>query len=148
MVRQVLVTDAQEVERDERRRCLAREHAHARLGGMDPLLQRVEVETRLAGDHDLAVDDDPIGQLALERVDQLGEVARHRAFVAATELDLVTVPEHDAPEAVPLGFEHEVGAIGQRLERADRLRQHRLDRRTERQFHRSQDYEHRDRTSL
>ena len=42
------------------------------------------------------------GSSALERLDQLREVAGHRPLVAAADLDLVAVAEDDAPEAVPL----------------------------------------------
>ena len=64
---------------------------------------------------------------------QLGEVARQRLLVAAPELDVVAVAEHDAAEAVPL-----------RLVRASRrrsgssrveLRQHRRDGRRDRERH-------------
>ena len=69
---------------------------------MEALLQGVEVEPVLGDDHDLAVDHAPLGQRALQQVDQLGEVAGERPVVARPELELVAVAEHDAAEAVPL----------------------------------------------
>ena len=54
---QVLVVEGEEVEGHERRWRLRREAPHARLGGMDALLQGVEVEPVGAGDHDLPVHD-------------------------------------------------------------------------------------------
>ena len=56
------------------------------------------------GDDDLAVDDALLGQVRLDRLDDLGEVAGQRPLVAAAELDLVAVAEDDAAEAVPLGL--------------------------------------------
>ena len=110
------------------------QHPHARLGGMDPLQQRVEVEAAAVavGHHDLAVDDAPVGQSLEERLEQLGEVAVERPLVAAGELDLVAVAEHDAAEAVPLRLVQPPVA-GRDL--AGELRQHRLDRRGQRQRH-------------
>ena len=45
------------------------------------------------------------GQLRRERLEQLGEVAVERIFVAALDEDLVAVAEHESAEAVPLGLE-------------------------------------------
>ena len=42
------------------------------------------------------------GSCGQQRLDQLGEVAGERPLVAAGQLDLVAVAEHDAAEAVPL----------------------------------------------
>ena len=80
---------------------------------MDALLQRVEVEAGRAGDHELGVDHAPLGQGGAERVDQLGEVARQRALVAAAQLHLVAVAEHDAAEAVPLRLVEPAVAFGE-----------------------------------
>jgi hypothetical protein len=102
---------------------------------MDALLQRVEAETGGCRDDDLAVDHDALRQLALHRLDQLGEVARERTLVAAAELDLVTVAEHDAAKAVPLGLEQELDVGGQRVEVSDRLREHRRHRGHDRELH-------------
>src|SRR5665213_963916 len=69
---------------------------------MDPLGQRIEVETGRAGDHDLTVDDATVGQVGPQRVHQLGEVPGKGLFVAAAQHHVVAVAEDDAPEAVPL----------------------------------------------
>ena len=42
--------------------CL-RQHRHPGRGGMDALLQRLEVQPVAGGDDDLAVDDAAVGQL-------------------------------------------------------------------------------------
>ena len=103
---------------------------------MDALQQRVEVETAPAGvgDHDLAVDDASLGKRLTQRSEQLGEVAAERAELAGDQLHAVAVAEHHAPEAVPLGFEQPAVAVGNRPRE---LGQHGLQRRLDRQSHRS-----------
>ena len=65
-------------------------------------LQRVEVEPAVVRDHELAVEHDLVGKLREQRLAQLGEVAQQRLLVAALEIEVVAVAEHDAAEAVPL----------------------------------------------
>ena len=67
-------------------------------------LQRVEVETPLVRDDELAVEHDAVRQLFEQRLAQLGEVAQQRLLVARLEIELVAVAEHDAAEPVPLRF--------------------------------------------
>ena len=81
-------------------------------------------------DDDLAVDD-ASGQERPQRIRHLGEVARERTVVAATQLDLVAVAEDQAPEPVPLRFEEEVAGPG----RSGRLRQHGPERRHHGELH-------------
>jgi len=50
---------------------------------MDALGQRIEVEARRPGDDDLTVEDDALGELVTECVDELGEVSSQRLLVAA-----------------------------------------------------------------
>src|ERR671919_1575362 len=100
---------------------------------MDPLLERLELEplSRRVGHDDLAVDDDPVGQVRLDRLDQLREIPGHRPLVAAADLDLLTVAENDRAEPVPLRLEREVAL----RDLGDRLCEHRLDRRHHGQTH-------------
>jgi len=121
---QRLVVDGQQVEPDERGRDLLGEEVDARLGGVDAQEERVEVQAGALDDDHLAVDHAAPGQVRPQRLDQLREVAGHRPFVAAAELDLVAVPEDDRAEAVPLGLVVHPGR-----DVAHRLRQHRADRR-------------------
>jgi hypothetical protein len=116
----------EEIEGHEGRRRLARELRHARGGGVKPHLQRVEVETRGAGDHDLAVDHATLREAIEEQLVQVGEVAVERAQVAALDEDLVLAAKHDGAEAVPLGL-IEVATL-RRNDLGD-LREHRLHRR-------------------
>ncbi len=100
---------------------------------MDALQQRLEVELVAGRDDDLGVHHAALRQLLLHRGHDLGEVAGHRALVAAAELDLVAVAEHDAAEAVPLRLVEEARAVGHVLHR---LGQHRGHRRHHGQVHR------------
>ena len=86
-------------------------------------------------DEELAVEHAPLGQLLLDRRDDLGEVAGQRLGVAAGQLDLVAVAEHDAAEAVPLGLEAQAAVLGRVRDPLDRLRQHRLHGRHHGQVH-------------
>ena len=78
---------------------------------MDALGQRVEVEALGPGDDDFAVEHAAVRQLAEERLDQFGEVTRQWLLVAAAQLDVASVTEDDAAEAVPLRLvEEPIGA--------------------------------------
>ena len=72
---------------------------------MNSLLERVEVEAVAPDDDDLPVDDAALGQVGRHGGNDLWEVSSHRPLVAAAELDLVAVAEHDRAEAVPLGLD-------------------------------------------
>ena len=72
------------------------------------------------------------GSWRLERLGELGEVAVERLEVAALDVDLVAVAEHDRPEAVPLGLEQPAVALGQAVAG---LGEHRLDGWLERESH-------------
>ena len=85
-------------------RRLLGEHVDPRLGRVDPLLEHLELQPVADRHEHLAVEHAPLRQLPLDRLDQLGEVARQRLGVAAGQLHLVAVAEHDAPEPVPLRF--------------------------------------------
>src|SRR6185436_3692443 len=71
-------------------------------------------------------DDAALRQARAEVLVQLREVAVERAQVAALDVDVVAVAEHDRAEAVPLRLEEPAVPRGQ-LGRE--LREHRLDRR-------------------
>ena len=78
---QVLVTEREEIPRDERCRRLCGEHVHARCGGMDSKQQRLEGQRTVARDHDLPVDDATLGERGTKRVGELGKVAVERLQV-------------------------------------------------------------------
>src|SRR2546430_2746398 len=98
---------------------------------MDPQQQRLELEATLAGDDDLAIEDATVRQGGAEPGSELGEIAIERLEVARLDVRLVTVAEDDRPEAVPLRLEQPAIALGQRI---GCLREHRLDRRFEREL--------------
>ena len=89
----------------------AREHADARLGGVDALAKRVEVlPALLVEQHDLAVE-----HVAALGERELGEVARHRLAAARLQEDLAAVDERERAEAVPLGLVDPAVAERERL---------------------------------
>ena len=75
------------------------------------------------------------GSCSLDGLDQLGEVARQRLGVAAGQLHLVAVAEHDAPEPVPLRLEDQPAELRGVRDALDRLREHRPDGRHHGQVH-------------
>ena len=96
----------QQIEGDERGGRLLRELRHARGRGMQPQLQRVEVEPALRGDHDLAVDHAARRQLlaAARRAarESSGRAAAGRGSGCRAS-DVAA--KHDRAEAVPLRLE-------------------------------------------
>jgi hypothetical protein len=138
LVEQQLVVEGEQVEGDEVGRGGLGQQLDPRRGRVDPLGEQLEVEPGLAvgpvpADHDqLAVDRAPRRQLSARLLHHLGEVAGHRLAAPACQLDLVPVPEDDAPEAVPLGLVGHALGGGQP---GHALGQHRLDRRVDRQVH-------------
>ena len=96
----------------------------AALGRVEPHLHRVEVETAVALDHDLAVERGVGREEVAERA-QLGEVAEQRPLVPAPERELAAVVLEHAAEAVPLRLVLPAVALGQL---ADELCLHRRER--------------------
>src|SRR5215813_6444457 len=101
---------------------------------MDPVEQRIEVESPGAGDDDLPIHHTPLGKRGAEWFEQLWKVASHRPLVAATQLHLSTVAEHDGAKSVPLGL---VDDVAGRRQLTHQARQHRRDRRLDGERHRS-----------
>ncbi len=106
------------------------QHLHARVGRVDALLQRFEIQTVVGGDDDLAVDHAARRQFRADGGDELGKVPGQRPLVAAAQLDVEVVAEADRPEPVPLGL---IGRAGR--DRRHRFGQHRRDRRHHGQSH-------------
>ncbi len=122
---EVPVVEGQQVEGHEVRGRRLGQHRHAGLGRVDALAEQIEVETLGPGHDQLAVDDAAVGKVCPQRCRHLGEVPGERLLVAAPELDLVAVAEHDAAKSVPLRLEHE-GAVVAVWQGMDGLGQHRL----------------------
>src|SRR5262252_655937 len=92
---------------------------------MDPLLQSIEVEAMRGRDDDLAVEDTAWWQQRLEALLELGKVAIERTQIAALDEQA-----RRPAEAIPLRFVKKSLAFRQRV---DGLREHRLDRRLDRE---------------
>ena len=124
LVADVVVAVGEEVEADEAHRRLRGEGRDAARRGVDPQGEQVEVEPVGGGDDELAVDDHPGRQRGPQRVEDLGEVPVEGTLVAARQLDLVAVAEHETAEPVPLGLVRPAVAGG---ELAGEAGEHRLD---------------------
>ena len=107
----------EQVERDEPRRRLLREHLDPRRGRVDALAERVEELAAVgAVDDDLAVEHDArVGER------ELREVARQRTAVARLQVHVAAVDERDRAEAVPLRLVGPALALGQLGPRAREL---------------------------
>jgi hypothetical protein len=127
---QVLVAEGEDVEGDQGRRRLAAEQRDPARGRVDAQLQGLEVEPVAAGHDDLAVEHAALRRVGEHRLDDLGEVPRHRALVAGAEQHLVAVAEDDRAEAVPLRLD--VADVG---DLRHGLGEHRRDRRHHGQVH-------------
>ena len=100
---EIVIAEREQVEGDEARRGRRGEQRDAARSRVDALLQRPEVEAAVTGDHDLAVDDGARREVAPDGVHHLREVAGHRALLAASDLHLVAVAEHDRAKPSHLG---------------------------------------------
>jgi hypothetical protein len=101
---QHLVTLGQQVESHQRGGGLLAQPFNARGGRVDALGEQVELLHAVDHDHHLPVEHQPlVGQLE-HLLHHVREVAVHRLAVAALELNVVAVAEHDRPEAVELGL--------------------------------------------
>ena len=97
---------------------------------MDPLLQSIEVEAMRGRDDDLAVEDTAWWQQRLEALLELGKVAIERTQIAALDEQARRPAEDNRAKAIPLRFVKKSLAFRQRV---DGLREHRLDRRLDRE---------------
>ena len=123
---QIAIAVAQQIEEDDRRRDLRGQKLHARGRRVNALLQHLEVEAGAAHQDDLAVEHAALGQLRLQRLDDLGEIPIEWFRVAALDRELVAVAEDQRPEPVPLRLEDPAVALGKL---GDPLREHRQHRR-------------------
>ena len=134
LVHQVAIAEREKVERNERGGRLRGQATHSRLGRVDPLQQRIEIQPVVVQrrQHDLAVDHTPLRQLGKQWGDQFGEVAGERSFVATGQLDGVAIAKHDAPKAVPLRLVQPAITLGNAV---SQFGQHRRERRGNRECH-------------
>src|SRR5215469_9446981 len=101
---------------------------------MQSKLQRIELQSIFADNHDLAVEDAPGWQLSLERPQQFRKVSVQWLFVPALNKNVAAVAEHQCPEAIPFGLE-DPAIAGRQF--GDTLGQHRQERRIHREIHAS-----------
>src|SRR5215207_746859 len=99
---EVLAAVYEDVEGDERRRRLTRQHVDARDGWMNPLQEGVEIEALTTGDHDFAIDDDAGFEIGAQAGLDLRKVAPQRPQIATLNDQRIAVPEDERAESVPL----------------------------------------------
>src|SRR5215467_11774279 len=80
---------------------------------MQAKLQRVEVESIVPDDDNLAIEHAAGRQSRADRLQQLGKVAVERLFVATLDQDLISVTKHQGAKTVPFGFENPISAVRQ-----------------------------------
>ena len=125
---------AEQIEEHDRCRDFLGKKLHPRRSGMNTKLQRIEVEPTILCDDDFAIKHAAIGQLRPERLEQFGEVAVQRFFVAALDQDLVSVAKHQRTKSIPFRFEDPCSACRQF---ANALGEHRQNWRVHRKVHTS-----------
>ena len=131
-IAEIVVTESKDVEHDDLSRSCISQHAHTRIGWMNALAKRVEVEHAVHFNNDLAIEHATRRQTGKQRGNQLGEVTREGLLVPTAEYHLVAVTEHDRTESVPFRIEQPTVAFRQARRR---LCQHRRNRRHHRKLH-------------
>ena len=102
-IAQIAAIHGERIEHHQRRRSARAQKLDPRRRRVQPRHQGREVIATVAGgNHDLTVENERSAAHPGERCHQLGEVAPEGTVVAAAKLDLLAVPEAQAPEAVPL----------------------------------------------
>src|SRR6476646_6043212 len=99
---------------------------------MKSQLQRFELEPFVACDDDLAVEHASLGQLRLDRIDQLGEISIERLLIAALNENFIAITKDERPESIPLWLEDPSLAW---WKLADSFREHRKNRRVYGELH-------------
>src|SRR5260370_6300242 len=99
------IDQAKQVKEHERRWSLLGQKIHALCRGMEPKLERVEVEAVVPNDHNLSVEDAARRQGRTYRLQQLRKVTLERLFVTTLDQDLIALAKHQRAKAIPLRFE-------------------------------------------
>src|SRR5260370_39448289 len=96
------IAQAKQVKEHERRWSLLGQKIHTLCRGMEPKLERVEVEAVVLNDHNLSVEDAARRQRRTYRLQQLRKIAVERPFVAALDQDLIAARKHQRAKPIPL----------------------------------------------
>ena len=122
--------DRQEVESDECGGHGLRQLRDPGCRGMQAQLQRIEVEPGPRRNDDLSIEHASVRQPFEERLVELGKVTVERPQVAALDEDLRRAAKDDGAKAIPLGLVEQAFTMRQLF---GELRQHRFDRRSNRE---------------
>ena len=126
----IAAVDGQQIEGDECGRCRLCQLRDARGRWMQTHLQRVEVEPARGGDDDLAVHHAAIREVGKQRLVQFGKVTIERPEIPALDEELGATAKDDRAKPVPLGLVQKRATAGDPI---GGLREHRLDRRSDRE---------------
>lgn len=77
---------------------------------MKPELELIEIEPIIFNDNDFAVEHAASGKGRSERIEQFGEIAIERFFIAALDNDLVPIAKDERTKSVPLGLKNPAAA--------------------------------------
>ena len=132
LVHQAPIAETEEIPENDRSRCLLGKPFGPRRGGVQALLERLEVERAAASHDDLAVHGASLGQLREQGSRELGKVPVERLVVAAPDPKLGAVAKDQRAKAIPLGLEEPPIALRQG---DGALGEHRKKRRADGQGH-------------
>src|SRR5262249_902124 len=102
-----------QIEEHKRRWSLPGEKIHARCGGMQAQLQRVEVQPVVPDDDNFSVGYAASRQRRGQRPNQLRKVAGEVPFLATPEQELMAIATYQGAKSIPLGLKNPVSIGGQ-----------------------------------
>src|SRR5262249_16801391 len=94
-----------QIKKHYRRRNFLRQLLYARGCGMEPQLQRVEVEAVVLHNDDLAIQDAARREHLAQRLVQLGEKTVQKLLVPALDQDFVAIAKNQCAKTIPFGLE-------------------------------------------
>ena len=133
LVAQIAIFKLKQIEEDNRGRQLCSECLHTRSSGMDAQCQRVKVQTAIARDDDLTVEDASLRELLEQSFAQLREVAIQRLAVTALDQQLVSVAKDHGAKSIPFRLEDPRVCVGWNFIHS--LGEHGEDRRWQGEWH-------------
>src|SRR5260370_33208852 len=95
------IDQAKQVKEHERRWSLLGQKIHTLCRGMEPKLDRLEVEAVVLNDHNLSVEDAARRQRRTYRLQQLRKIAGERLFVSLLDQESLAAAKHQRPEPIP-----------------------------------------------
>src|SRR5579872_1279608 len=129
---EVAITNTQQIKKDKRSRSLLRQKLHSRSCGMQPKLQKIEVELVIFDNDDLAIQHTPWRQCRSQRRLKLREIPVKRLFVPALDENLIAIAKYQRAKSIPFRLKDPIIAFRQF---SHTLGQHRKDWRIDGKIH-------------